>query len=261
MKINVRLLCRIALLLALCIASQFLKNTSVYITGSIVNTILILATLSCGFLGGAAISIVTPLTAWWITGSPLISAMPLLLPCIMLGNVLLVGFVWVFARFIRKKFRDMPKLATTDSHFRIVLLVAAVAAALWASLCIVFLSAMSDLLALSSVAPMILTVLIAAGGTFLLFAVLWLLVSRFPETWSLIAGMVFGAVFKTVSMWLTIVKGVLPAFGPDSGLPEKVLGTAATTYSVAQLLTALLGAVLALLIWLPLKKFMDKPAE
>ena len=32
-----------ALLLALCIASQFLKNTSVYITGPIINCILIVA--------------------------------------------------------------------------------------------------------------------------------------------------------------------------------------------------------------------------
>ena len=43
MKINIRILCRTALLLALCIASQFLKNTSVYITGTIVNIILIVS--------------------------------------------------------------------------------------------------------------------------------------------------------------------------------------------------------------------------
>ena len=73
--------------------------------------------------------------------------------------------------------------------------------------------------------------------------------------------MVFGAVFKAVVMWLTIVKGVLPAYGPASGLPEKVLASAPTVYSVTQLLTALLGSVLAFLIWLPLKKHLAKTKE
>ncbi|MBQ7871418.1 MAG: ECF transporter S component [Oscillospiraceae bacterium] len=98
MNRNVRLLCRTALLLALCIASQFLKNLSVYITGSIVNTILILATLSCGLWSGAAISVIAPLTSWWITGSPIMSAMPVIVPCIMAGNLILVLAVWLFAR-------------------------------------------------------------------------------------------------------------------------------------------------------------------
>ena len=38
-----------ALLLALCIASQFLKNTSVYLTGPVINCILILSAVFCGF--------------------------------------------------------------------------------------------------------------------------------------------------------------------------------------------------------------------
>lgn len=258
MKLNVRLLCRTALLLALCIASQFLKNVSPYITGSVVNAVLILATLSCGFLSGAAISLIAPLTAWWITGSPLISAIPLLLPCIMLGNLVLVTFVWLFVSKLGQRAGKAERLEISDERFRLVLTVAAVTSALWASLCIAFLSTLADLFQVESAASLLITVLISIAGTFLLFACLWLLISRFPSVWSPIAGMVFGAVFKTVVMWLTIVKGVLPAYGPTSGLPEKVLASAPAAYSVTQLLTALLGSALAFLIWLPLQKFLEK---
>lgn len=261
MRVNIRLLCRTALLLALCIASQFLKNTSVYITGSIVNAILILATLSCGLLSGAVISVIAPLTSWWITGSPLISALPLLLPCIMLGNLLLIAFVWVFSSKIGQRTGKAERLETSDDRFRFVLTVAAVASALWASLSIVFLSSLAELLQVESASPLLITVLISVIGTFLLFVCLWLLSARFPAVWSLLASLVFGAVFKAVAMWLTAVKGVLSAYGPVSGLPEKALTTARTVYSVSQLLTALLGGALAFLIWLPLKKFLRKTAE
>jgi len=87
-----------ALLLALCIASQFLKNLSVYITGPIINCILIVAVVYCGLPGGTIISIVTPLTSWLITGSPLMSALPVIVPCVMLGNFLLVLMTWLFIR-------------------------------------------------------------------------------------------------------------------------------------------------------------------
>lgn len=63
MQNRTRLLCRTALLLALCIASQFFKNLSVYITGSVVNAVLLLATLSCGVWSGAALRVIAPLTA------------------------------------------------------------------------------------------------------------------------------------------------------------------------------------------------------
>ena len=57
------------------------------------------------------------------------------------------------------------------------------------------------------------------------------------------------------------VRIVLPGVVTASGLPEKVLASAPTVYSVTQLLTALLGSALAFLIWLPLKKFLAKPTE
>lgn len=87
-----------ALLLALCIASQFLKNTSVYLTSPIINCILILAAVFCGLWSAVALSLITPLTSWLITGSPLMNAIPLIVPCVMIGNIILAMSVWVSVR-------------------------------------------------------------------------------------------------------------------------------------------------------------------
>lgn len=247
MKLNVRLLCRTALLLALCIASQFFKNTSVYLTGSVVNAILILATLSCGFLSGAVISVIAPLTSWWITGSPIMSAYPLIVPAVMLGNLILVALVWLFARFLAKK---MPVAqARDDGQFRVVLILALVAAALWASVTVAFLSSLASLLQAESTSPLLIASLIAIAGTFLLFTCLWLLITRFPNTWGLIAGMTLGSVLKAIMMWLVIVKIILPDAAPS---------TVRLTFSVTQLLTALIGSVVAFLVWLPLRRALEK---
>lgn len=79
-----------AVLLAICIASQFLKNTSIYITGPIVNAIIIIDTYFCGMVCGIIISIIAPVTSFFITGSPIMAAVPAMFPCIMLGNIMMV---------------------------------------------------------------------------------------------------------------------------------------------------------------------------
>ena len=202
MKINVRLLCRTALLLALCIASQFLKNTSGYITGSVVNTILIVATLSCGFLSGATIGAIAPLTSWWITGSPVMSAYPAIVPCVMVGNLILVASVWLFAKWL--KMPTAEKLSFSDGRFRLVVLIALIACALWSALTIAFISSLSSALQISATSPLLIVSLVMVAGVFFVFVALWALVCRFPQSWSLIAGMVIGSVVKALFMWLVI---------------------------------------------------------
>ena len=93
-----RWITRTAILLALCIASQFFKNLSVYITGPIINCILIIAVLSCGIVSGIIISVITPITSFIITGSPIMAAMPLIMPCVMLGNIVICLGVYLFCR-------------------------------------------------------------------------------------------------------------------------------------------------------------------
>ena len=78
-----------AILLALCIASQFYKNMSVYITGPIVNLCIILAVMTSGLLYGILLSVITPVTAFFIAASPVMMAVPGIIPLIMLGNAVL----------------------------------------------------------------------------------------------------------------------------------------------------------------------------
>ena len=175
MNMTTKKIARLAILLALAIASQFMKNLSVYITGPIINAILILATLSCGLGGGVILSVITPLTSWLITGSPVMSAMPAIIPCVMLGNFVICLFVYLFTKNKENKVQ-------------------------------------------------------------------------------LILGEIVGSAAKAVCMYLTIAVGVIQIFGPSSGLPDKALVVAKTTFSITQLITALIGSVLAYLIWIPLKK-------
>lgn len=86
MKITTKQITTTAVLLAICIVSQFFKNTSVYITGPVINACLILAVLSVGIPCGIILSVITPVTSFFITGSPIIGAIPASMPCIMAGN-------------------------------------------------------------------------------------------------------------------------------------------------------------------------------
>ena len=79
-----------AILLAICIISQFFKNLSVYITGPIINLCLVLAALTAGLLWGTILAVVTPVTAFFIAASPVMMAVPTIIPFIMLGNEVLV---------------------------------------------------------------------------------------------------------------------------------------------------------------------------
>ena len=183
-KITVKQITTLALLLALCIASQFFKNLSVYITGPIVNAIIIIATLSTGLVGGLIISIIAPITSFIITGSFLLASMPLLIPAIMIGNALLAISVW----FFEKKF-----------SFKL----------------------------------------------------------RLP------AGLVIGSIIKAIAMGLLIVLIIFPLFGdnlanfiPKPEAAPVILAGAKITFSVTQLVTALIGSVFAYIIWMPLKKVL-----
>ena len=96
MKITTKQLVQTALLLTICIASQYFKNLSVYITGPIVNLTIILAVLSVGLWSGLLLSIIAPVTAFFFTGSPIMAAIPLMFPAVMAGNAVLAITVWYF---------------------------------------------------------------------------------------------------------------------------------------------------------------------
>ena len=186
MKITVKQITQTALLLALCILSQYFKNLSVYITGPIVNAILIIATLAIGLFAGVTISIIAPITAFFFTGSPIMAAIPLMFPVVMIGNIIIVLCTYYFEKKLSFK-----------GHLPV--------------------------------------------------------------------GLVVGSVVKAVFMGVVIVLILLPMFSSNiaAHLPKlemlpKVLATAKVTFSVTQLVTALIGSLLAWLIWLRLEKVVSR---
>ena len=74
MKLKTRQITITAIMLAICIVSQFFKNVSVYLTGPIINAALILTAIYAGAACGVILSIITPITSFFITGSPIMAA-------------------------------------------------------------------------------------------------------------------------------------------------------------------------------------------
>ena len=102
MKLKTRQITVTAILLAICIVSQFFKNVSVYLTGPIINAALILTTVYAGLACGIILSIITPITSFFITGSPIMAAIPAMFPCIIIGNAILVLVVLLHKKFGEK---------------------------------------------------------------------------------------------------------------------------------------------------------------
>lgn len=86
-------------LLAICIVSQFFKNLSIFITGPVVNTCIILAVLMINLACGIILSVITPVTAYLIAASPVMMSVPGIIPLIMTGNIVLA----VSVHFLMKK--------------------------------------------------------------------------------------------------------------------------------------------------------------
>ena len=103
MKLSTKQIATTSVMLAVCIASQFFKNMNVYITGTIINVCLMLTTLITGIFCGIILSVITPVTSFLITGNPLISAIPLIIFMIMIGNILLVVVVELFKNIFKFK--------------------------------------------------------------------------------------------------------------------------------------------------------------
>lgn len=87
-----------AVLLAMCIVFQSLKSLSVYLTGSAVNCILVIAVLTCGLASASVLAVMTPLVAYFLGATPIMNAIPLMIPVIMIGNELLVLVIGLLHR-------------------------------------------------------------------------------------------------------------------------------------------------------------------
>lgn len=168
-RISTKQLTATALLLALCIVFQSMKGLSIYLTGSAVNCILVIATLYCGLFSSTCIAILTPVVAYFIGATPIVNMIPLMMVVIMIGNELLVLGVWL----LHKKRLEV--------------------------------------------------------------------------------GMLLGCVLKALFLWLAVWFAVLPIFGTN--LPEPMVMTVKTTFSITQFITACIGSVIA---WVIYKKGLVK---
>ena len=72
MKIKTKQITVTAIMLAICLVSQFFKNLSVYITGPIINAALILTVLYAGMACGIILSIINNQKWLWNTRSMLL---------------------------------------------------------------------------------------------------------------------------------------------------------------------------------------------
>lgn len=95
-RITVRDIAITGILLAICIVFQIFKNMSVFITGPVVNACLIICALSTGLIPALILSVITPVTSFLITGAPVMTAVPPMMPLIMAGNAILVIMVCIF---------------------------------------------------------------------------------------------------------------------------------------------------------------------
>ena len=85
---------RTALFLALLIIFQFIsKNMGQFITGSLVNLVLVTAAVTAGISSGLTVAVLSPFFAFFLGIGP---AFPQLLPLIALGNMAIVLVIWLF---------------------------------------------------------------------------------------------------------------------------------------------------------------------
>lgn len=78
-----------AVLLALCIVFQSMKGISVYLTGTAVNTFLIMAALLVGTGSSVFLAAATPFIAYLMGATPIMQMIPLMIPTVMAGNIIL----------------------------------------------------------------------------------------------------------------------------------------------------------------------------
>ena len=80
-----------AMLLAICIVSQFFKDLSIFITGPIINACIVIAVLAVNLPCGLVLSAITPVTAFFITTTGPTHILPVMMVFIALGNMILAA--------------------------------------------------------------------------------------------------------------------------------------------------------------------------
>ncbi len=86
---NTKKIATMAVLLAICLAAQYFKSISQFITGPIVNATIILATLMVGLIGGLILSVLSPVCAMLFGFAPIMQLVPQMVIAVAIGNMII----------------------------------------------------------------------------------------------------------------------------------------------------------------------------
>lgn len=100
-KERVLYITRTAMFIAIVVVSQLFKNINQFITGPIVNLVIIIALLSTGLVSAITVSVFAPITSFLITGSPILKAAPYIMFFIMIGNIFFALSTYLFTKKIK----------------------------------------------------------------------------------------------------------------------------------------------------------------
>lgn len=145
------------------------------------------------------------------------------------------------------------------------IIIAVLAAGLWSGILISIVAPVTAFLFTGSpiMAAIPLMFFVVMAGNAILAVSVWYFQEKQSFKWRLPVGLVTGSALKAIFMGVVVVLVILPVFGNNVAgkLPKPealptVLATARVTFSITQLITALIGSALAYVIWIPLKKYL-----
>ena len=88
-SVNTKTITLTGVLLAICIVFQLFKGISPFISGPVVNAVIIIATAAVGLWSGTAIALISPIVAYFLGATPILQVVPLMIPVIMAGATVL----------------------------------------------------------------------------------------------------------------------------------------------------------------------------
>lgn len=144
----------------------------------------------------------------------------------------------------------------TGSCVNAVLAVAALTAGMWSGIVVAILSPFCAFLL--GIGPKLIQIVpaIALGNLTYVLVLYFVIGLKDSPIWKRALGLACAALAKFLMLYLAVVKVVIPAMGP--ALSEKQVQTFTVMFSWPQLVTALIGGVLALLIVPPIKRAMNR---
>lgn len=94
---SVKFVATVGVALALCLVAQLFKGIQ-FITGPLVNVIIIFTGLYAGLAAGLLVAVLSPVMAYFFSPAPVMQALPQMIFVVIIGNALIVLFAVLFKR-------------------------------------------------------------------------------------------------------------------------------------------------------------------